>query len=377
MSLKEKIIKAKSFVTNAKNKTTEKITAIKAYVTDGVWEEDLSPLPLHKRIGVRLTRFFHATFSGFSRNKCALHAASLTHFTLLSLVPLLCLLILFARTCGAGGFAREKINLSIDGMIESFEKGPEDLPEFLTKNQQPEQINERRKAAEDFAKQMREISNSIFDRIEQFDVRGMGVVGVVMLLVTVISMLTKVEKAFNEVWQVDQLRGWIKKVFLYTFVSLVLPLLAALALSMPILGIVRKVLDATLGALSFTKWAGDALMAVLDSRLFGIAFTLFFATASFTFILKVFPNRKVPFRSAAEGGLITALLFIGCMKLCAMLQVGIGKISAIYGSLTFLPILLTWICISWQILLLGCNMTYALYCIHHGLRPGAGDNAAS
>ena len=354
-------------------KIKEKCDTVKTYVTDGVWEIDDAELPRGKRSGVRAIRFFQATFAGFSRHRCALHAAGLTYYSLMSLVPVLCLLILLARTCGVGDFAREKINVSIDQMIANFEKGPEKLPDFMKKNQTPQQIEAKRQAAQDFARQARQLSNDIFDRVAKVNLRKMGIFGVLVLLWTVVSTFGMVEHAFNEVWEVPKPRPLWRKFILYAVVALVLPLLVALSLSMPILHVVQAALDATLGASSYTKWVGDALMAVLNSRLFSIAFTLLFTIAAFTFILNFMPHRKVPLRASINAGIITAFLFGGWMKLCAIAQVGIAKSNAMYGSFAFLPIILAWLYMSWQIILLGSNMTYAFECIHSGRRPCSGN----
>ncbi len=354
----------------------EKCEKIKEYVSDGMWEVDDSSLPRAKRFGVRVLRFFQATLSGFSRHRCALHAAGLTYYSLMSLVPVLCLLVLLARACGLGDFAREKINVTMDQMIANFEKGPEKLPDFMKKNQSPEQIEAKRQAAQDFARQARQLSNDIFDRIAKVDLRKVGIFGVLLLLWTVVSTFGMVEHAFNEVWEVDRPRPLLRKILLYAVVSLVLPLLVTLSLSMPILHVVQAALDATLGASSYTKWVGDALISVLNSRLFSIAFTLTFTIAAFTFILNFMPHRKIPFRASLNAGIVTSILFGGWMKLCAIAQVGIAKSNAMYGSFAFVPIILAWLYMSWQIILLGSNMTYAFECIHSGKRPGAGGNAA-
>ena len=354
-------------------KIVETVTQSRDFLSEGIWNVDVDSCSCGRRLGISTLRFFTTTLTGFSRHRCALHAAGLTYFSLMALVPILCLILLLARTCGAGDFARGKINATLDSMIASFEMGPDHLPEFMKKNQPPEQIEARRQAARDFAKQARDISNSIFDRIEQFSLRTMGIVGVVMLLWTVVSTFGMVEHAFNEVWEIPKARPLWKKFLLYAFVALVLPMLTTLSLSMPILRLVRTALDATLGATSYTKWAGDALIAVLDSRLFGIAFTILFATAAFTFILKFMPNRRVSMRASVEGGLITAFLFGSWMKLCAIAQIGIAKTNAMYGSLAFLPLILTWLYMSWQIILLGSNMTYAFNCVHLRRRPGSGN----
>jgi membrane protein len=43
-----------------------------------------------------------------------------------------------------------------------------------------------------------------------------------------------------------------------------------------------------------------------------------------------------------------------------MLQVGIGKYSALYGGFAVLPILLMWVNTSWQIILLGSEISFAV-----------------
>jgi uncharacterized BrkB/YihY/UPF0761 family membrane protein len=48
------------------------------------------------------------------------------------------------------------------------------------------------------------------------------------------------------------------------------------------------------------------------------------------------------------------------MKVCAVAQVGIAKSSALYGSFAFMPIVLAWLYMSWQIVLLGANMVEVL-----------------
>ena len=75
IGIKEKAVHAKEKLSYAK----EKLSHVKDYVENGVWEIDDSALPRWKRFYIRATRFFQATLSGFSRHRCALHAAGLTY----------------------------------------------------------------------------------------------------------------------------------------------------------------------------------------------------------------------------------------------------------------------------------------------------------
>ena len=65
---------------------------------------------------------------------------------------------------------------------------------------------------------------------------------------------------------------------------------------------------------------------------------------------------------------MTAVLFGLWMKVCAVAQVGIAKSNALYGSFAFIPIILAWIYMSWQIVLLGANIVYAFQCVHNRSR---------
>ncbi len=345
-----------------------RLRALASYASDGVWAEDVERLGFLARLRVQCIRFMAKTLGGFAGRRCGLHAAGLTYYSLLSLVPVLCLLLLLARTCGVGDFARGRVNASIDSFITEVEKGQDDLPQFLCQGQSPEELKQKRAAARDFALQARGMANELFDRVARFDVGTLGVVGVAMLLWTVVSSLGMVEVAFNELWGVRRARPVWRRLVLYAFVAVVLPLLASLAMSMPVLRLVCRVVEATLGAAAYTRWAGDAIVALLKSRLFATAVTLSFASLAFAFVFWFMPHRRVPFAAAFKAGVATALLAGGWMKLCVVAQIGIAQSSALYGSFAFLPIVLAWLYMSWQIVLLGGSMSYAFACVHSRVR---------
>jgi len=285
---------------------------------------------------------------------CSMHAAGLTYFAMLALVPALCCVLVAAKAFGVDRLARDQINMRIDAMIQSVEKGQDDdLAKLAAPTCAPDESERKRIAAEEFASQARLISNSLFERIDSFDIGTFGWIGFVFLLWTLISSLGMVEVSFNEIAEVPKPRPVWKRAYAYLFIMVVLPVLASVAMSVPILKIVKDVLAATLGATWLTKWVSDGLIAVLDSILFRFAVSAVFATAFFAFFFKSMPNCRVSTRSAVKGGAFTAVAFFGWMKFCAIAQVGIAKSSALYGSFAFLPIVLAWIYMSWQIVLFG------------------------
>ena len=371
----------------------KKVKEACAFCSEGCWQVDLGAYGFLRRAGVHILRFFSTTLKSFSDHRCGLHAAGLTYFTILGFVPVLCMLMVTAKACGVGNFARDKINEQIDAFITRVEEGqkeaeaqaaavPQEVAVAVTNataevaapvpqgaDVDAEKAKEaiyKAKASKDLALQARKFSNEIFDKIDKVDLTTLGWIGFAVLMWTVISTLGHVETAMNEIWLVKKSRPMWRKVFVYLFIVIVLPVFMSLAVSLPVLRLVKTALDATLGATSYTKWVGGALVNLIMSRLFGFFVTLAFASLAFAILLKMMPNCRVGFRSSFRGGFFTALLVGGWMRLCTSAGVGISKSGAMYGSFAVVPIVLAWVFMSWQLILLGSCMSYAFECVHRG-----------
>ena len=307
----------------------------------------------------RILNWGKCVVRGFLDNHCSLHAAGLTYFSMLALIPVLCCIVAFAKMAHVDHYAQEQLNAQIDSWITSIENGQDSELAKLTKPQDEERARKRKIAAEEFAKQAREFSDRLFGRIAKFDVRKMGWIGFALLLWTVISSLGQVEICLNEIWDVEKPRPIWKKAYLYIFVATVMPIFAILAMSMPILNVVKDVIIGTMGATWLTKWVSDGLVWFIDFWGFRLLISLVIASLAFGYFFWVLPNCKVRWRHAWYGGVLTAILFGAVMKLCAIAQVGIAKSSALYGSFAFLPIMLAWFYMSWQVILLGGCMVKA------------------
>ena len=371
----------------------KKVKEACAFCSEGCWQVDLGAYGFLRRAGVHILRFFSTTLKSFSDHRCGLHAAGLTYFTILGFVPVLCMLMVTAKACGVGNFARDKINEQIDAFITRVEEGqkeaeaqaaavPQEVAVAVTNataevaapvpqgaDVDAEKAKEaiyKAKASKDLALQARKFSNEIFDKIDKVDLTTLGWIGFAVLMWTVISTLGHVETAVNEIWLVKKSRPMWRKVYVYLFIVIVLPVFMSLAVSLPILRLAKTALDATLGATSYTKWVGDALVNLIMSRLFGFFVTLAFASLAFAVLLKMMPNCRVGFRASFRGGFFTALLVGGWMRLCTSAGVGISKSGAMYGSFAVVPIVLAWVFMSWQLILLGSCMSYAFECVHRG-----------
>jgi membrane protein len=306
----------------------------------------------------KLVRWVELTVVGFLRNRCALHAAGLTYFSILALVPLLCVLLVFAKAVGADDFARRSVNGYLDSLIVNVERGQDG--DFLAGLPVAETDREKKRiAASVFAREARSVSNTVFERIENFDVGAFGWIGFAFLFWTVVSSVGMIEVSFNGIWGVDRSRPPLRRALVHPAVALALPGAAALAVSPQVLNLVKDLLEATLGAAWVTKWISDWLVALVDWRIFRMTFSFCMSSLVFASFFKVMPNRVVRFRHALPGAAATSLLFACWLKLCAVAQVGIAKSSVLYGSFAFFPIVLAWMYVSWEIVLLGACMVRA------------------
>jgi membrane protein len=295
---------------------------------------------------------------GFSRSRCSLHAAALTYFSILAMVPLLCVALFFAKIAGVDDFARRSVNGYLDTLIVNIERGQDD--ELLSKLPFGGEDREKKRiAAEVFAGEARNVTNALFERIEKFDIGTFGWIGFLLLLWTVVSSVAMVEVSFNEVWEVPNSRGPLQRAAVHPAVALALPAAVAIAASPQLLNHAKRIIEATLGSVWITKWIATWLVKLVDWRVFRMVFSFSLSSLVFAAFFKVMPNRHVVFKHAFYGGLLSALLFVGWLKICAVAQVGIANSSALYGSFAFFPIVLAWMFVSWEIVLLGANMVRA------------------
>jgi len=73
----------------------------------------------------------------------------------------------------------------------------------------------------------------------------------------------------------------------------------------------------------------------------------------------VMPNTRVKFKSAFVAGVIAGTIFQLVQLLYINSQIGVSKYSAIYGSFAAFPLFIVWMQISWLIVLMGAEISFA------------------
>jgi membrane protein len=168
---------------------------------------------------------------------------------------------------------------------------------------------------------------------------------------TIIRVLANIESSFNDIWGVSKARTLVRKISDYLSFMLVCPFLFVMSSTVTVVLASQFKLAAQkiwlLGAL------GPAFFLVLRLA------PLFLLWLMFTFIYIFMPNTKVTVKSGALAGAIAAVLFQFFQVLYINSQIWIAKYNAIYGSFAALPLFLVWLQMSWLIVLLGAEYSFA------------------
>lgn len=282
------------------------------FLEHDLWELDAADLRWWRRFLLNQGQILTLVVRGFIADGCMLRASALTFTTLLSLVPLLALM--FAVLKGLG----------VQNELE---------PLLL------EQMAVGGGAA----------VTKIVEYINNTNVARVGTYGLILLVITVLTLLSNIEKSFNSVWGVVETRPLLRRFTDYFSVVTIGPVFVVVAISMTS---TLKSQQLVLTLLE-KQYVGEALLSLFEVLPFMVMWLVFAGLYLFM------PNVKVSPRAALIGGVFGGTLWQVSQWGYLNFQVGVARYNAIYGTMAALPILMVWIYLSWMIVLLGLEMTYA------------------
>jgi membrane protein len=204
------------------------------------------------------------------------------------------------------------------------------------------------------------LTAQILDFVTRINVGVLGFMGLASLVYITVSMLSKIEKAFNHIWRISQSRSLARRAGDYLSVVLLGPVLLfsaiGLTASMPGMTVMRRlVAQEPFGTLFFL--AGKLLSLLL-------------IIAAFAFVYLYIPNTRVPWRAALFGGAVGGVAWKLAGFLFAHFVTGSASYHAIYSSLVIVILFMIWLDLSWLILLLGGQA--AMYFQHPWYLEGEG-----
>lgn len=286
----------------------EKIKKQIEYVSSGVWSDP------RKTMKVRLVKTINLTVQAFLNRDLQIKSMAITYQTVLAMVPALALLLAISKGFGFQDIVEKELYTYFPSQSKALATALSFVDSYLA-----------------------EASSGVL----------VGV-GLVVLLWTLISLLSNIEDAFNNIWDLKTGRTTIQKIKDYIAIFLLIPVLMIISSGISIF------MSSTVMAVvpfAFMTPLVNTLMELLPVVLTWGAFTLCFW---------LIPNTKVEFKFAAIAGAFCAVAFEIIQLLFLNGQIYVSKYNAIYGSFAFLPLLLIWLQLSWLLLLSGCGLTYSL-----------------
>lgn len=284
------------------------------FLENQVWQQPLPPWLSLKGVLFRMLRTLDLVIRGFREDELRLHASALTYATLVSLVPILALTLALLKGLGYD----------------------DQLRILLTEN------------AEQMPQQFHDVLNNLLTAVSQANFAKIGGVGALVLFFTVVQMLSRIERGFNQVWKVRRNRPLLRRITNYISILVVVPLLLLTAI-----GVTAR------------------MKLVPDLQMGGLRLAPFLATwLAFTFLYSALPNTRVRFLPALLSGLVGALLWHFWFRFYITAQPGVTRSNLIYGTLASVPFFLVWLYFSWTMVLIGAKVTFAM---QNGetYRPGA------
>ena len=243
-----------------------------------------------------------------------LHAMSLVYTTLLSIVPLLALSFSVLKAMG--------VHQRMEPLLYQFFEpmGPQGM----------------------------EVAERILGFVDNMRVGVLGSVGLALLVYTVISLVQKIERSFNMIWRVPEMRSMAQRFSNYLSVIMVGPLLMVSAI-----GVTATIFSSNV-VQRFMEIEPFGSLIVMVSR-----FTPFFlVVGAFTFVYVFIPNTRVKLRYAFIAGLIAGVSWQAAGMLFASFVANSTKYAAIYSGFAVGIILLIWTYLNWMILLLGASLAF-------------------
>jgi len=321
-----------------------------AFLRHGLWTFDASGRGPAVVAGVRMLRAAAVVVNGFRRDQCALHASALTYYTLMALIPVLALSLSLVRVLGGDDLARRQLEDRVNVWMAEMQQTVEQTTDPATADARTAQ----QEAVAAFTQQVQGIVAKGFEQVSGINFGKLGGIGAIGLLTMAIGLLRKVESSFNQIWGVTVGRSVWRTFSDYLVMLIVLPFLLVAASTVPVVDLFHTSVSLVNGTMA------DTFRSVVGSVWIKKLLVLGFASAALAFLLGFMPNTRVKLPAALLAGLVTALVFAGWMRVCVMFQVGIVKYSALYGSFAAMPILLMWVYVSWQIVLAGAELSFAV-----------------
>jgi membrane protein len=295
------------------------ILRLKRFLTTEIWRIKEQELPFFYSYALRCAKIFLITMRKFWEEKVYLRASALTFYALLSIVPIFAMAFGIAKGFGFEKILEREIKNRLFGVVS-----PEVINKIITS------------------------ANNLLMSTKGGMIAGIGLVA---LFWTIIRVIGNIELAFNEIWGIKKQRSFGRKFSDYLSAMLICPVLLIVSSSITVF--IKTQLAHIMAKFALLGYFSPMIFFSLKF------FPLFVLWGLFTFLYMFIPNTKVKLSAGLFAGIIAGTIYQLAQWAYLTFQIGVARYNAIYGSLAALPLFLMWLQISWIIVLLGAEFSYA------------------
>ena len=279
-----------------------------------IWDLEMEELSKAKARFIKYAKVGIITAKTYAQQKIGPQAVALSYFSVMALVPFLA--IVFGITGGLG----------LDGLLK----------EYLYANFS---------SSQGLIDKILSFSQNIIDTAQS---GWMGFLNALLFLWIIFRLMSGVENAFNNVWKVSNARSFVRRFSYYILILILSPFVILVLFS---------------GSFMYT----DVLEYVgLNMEEFTfikklISWVLFIAVATLTFsaMYKFIPKHYVRYGVALRAAAISAVAFTAVQFLYLETQLLVTRLNGVYGTFAAIPLFMIWLNISWNIILMGAEISYA------------------
>ncbi|MCK5802102.1 MAG: YihY family inner membrane protein [Lentisphaeria bacterium] len=349
----------------------EMIADARRFFLEELWNDldrGVSPVKRMVRTSCRIVTI---VIRGFLGDNCGLQSSALTYITLMSMVPVLAFTFSASKGFGThdmliGTIGLEKHEIPVAASPDSKTGKPEIVVEYRVipdesagDENTPGNVDEGSSnllgvRASSLPEPMQKALVTVFNYVEKTSVKALGLFGLLLMLLTVVKAMSKLEQTFNHIWGVRKARPFFRKMAEYFLVLILIPFIFLAATA------ANAALGSGAVVAQMREVAGPLAIVYQQAiRLSG----LLFICGAFTFLYMFMPNTRVRLFPGMVGGFTAGVTWSAIQILYISAQIGLAKYNAIYGTFAAVPFFLAWVYANWTIVLLGVEVSFAVQ--HH------------
>lgn len=293
-------------------KIKHKTHKIKRFVKEDIWAMEMEELSRAKSRIIRYVKVLIITVKTYSQQRIGARATALSYLSMMAVVPFLA--IVFGVTGGLG----------LDEMLK----------EFMYANLDSQSINT-----------VMGYANNIIDTAQS---GWMGFFSALFFIWIIFRLMMNVEASFNNVWKVKQNRSIVRRFSFYIAILLLAPF------------VIFMMFGGSFMYANAIEYMGLNVeeMTFVKNLISWIIFVLM-ATLVFSVMYKFIPNYKVNYSAAFKAALIAAIAFGAVQFFNIETQILVTRFYGVYGTFAAVPLFMIWLNLSWNIILIGAEVSYA------------------